>query len=121
VKGAIAFGLSAQIPTSLTGKRTYIVSTTLSIVLLSTIILGGLMSFFAKMVGVSKEKEMLKRMYASIGRDAGRKTMGRSMLSQYETGQEAEGVLPEGIKGRLIALKFKIFDYLIAFDQLVMK
>ena len=47
VKGAIAFGMSLQISSSITTKKVYLVSTTLSIVMISTIILGGLMSFFA--------------------------------------------------------------------------
>ena len=73
IKGAIAFGLSMQIQSSITSKKSVICSTTLSIVLFTTIILGGSMSFFAKLVGLSKENEMIKRMYASFGKDAGKK------------------------------------------------
>lgn len=63
IKGAIAFGLSMQIGSTLTSKRGFIVSTTLSVVLFTTIIMGGLMSFFLKkLVGVSKEKEMVDRL-----------------------------------------------------------
>ena len=73
IKGAIAFGLSMQIQSSITSKKSVICSTTLSIVLFTTIILGGSMSFFAKLVGLSKENEMIKRMYASFGKDARKK------------------------------------------------
>ena len=122
VKGAIAFGLSVQIPNSLSKRRTYIVSTVLSIVLLSTIILGGLMSFFARIVGLSKEKEMLKRMYASFGKDSGKRTMNRRILNQDDGGQ-AEFELGENpsLKERLIAIKLNIKEYLISFDQFVMR
>ena len=79
------------------------------------------MSFFAKMVGISKEKEMLKRMYASFGRESGRKTMGRSMLGNNEMSENIEELELEGIKGRLIAMKLRLRKYLISFDQAVMK
>lgn len=117
VKGAIAFGLSAQIPNSLTTKRSNIVSTTLSVVLISTIILGGFMSFFCNIVGLSKEQEMLKRMYASIGRETGKKTPSESML---ETGQLGEDFGP-GLKGKLLSIKHSLKEYLISFDMFVMR
>lgn len=122
VKGAIAFGLSLQIPIGISRKRSYLVSTTLSVVLLSTIILGGLMSFFAKVVGLSKEKEMLKRMYASFSRDSGKQTMNRGMLSQYETGRSViEYTENMTIKEKLIAIKLNIKEYIISFDKFVMR
>jgi NhaP-type Na+/H+ or K+/H+ antiporter len=92
VKGAIAFGLSAQIPGSLSSKRSYLISTTISIVLLSTIIIGGLMSFFANRVGLSKEDQMIKRMYASIGRDTDKKNIANGMLSHNETENQVEEI-----------------------------
>lgn len=80
------------------------------------------MSFFAKMVGLSKEKEMLKRMYASFSRDSGKRTMNRGMLSQYETGQEViEDTENMTIKERLIAIKLNIKEYIISFDKFVMR
>lgn len=141
VKGAIAFGLSAQIPGSLSPKRSCLISTTISIVLLSTIIIGGLMSFFAGMVGLSKENEMLKRMYASIGRDAGKKDIA---LSLEEPGLDVEPendsksyvilvlnfqrflkrlimILASTIKGKLMAVKHMIRDKLLKFDSEIMR
>jgi hypothetical protein len=44
--------------------RGFLIQTTLSIVLFTTVILGGLMSLICKLVGLSKEKEMLEKMYA---------------------------------------------------------
>lgn len=64
IRGAIAFALSLQVQHSLSPNRSIIVSTTLIVVLVTTVVLGGLMSIFAKMIGLSKERALEQNMYA---------------------------------------------------------
>ena len=54
--GAVAFALSLQIPHSLPA-RSFIVSTTLVIVLITTVLLGAFMSAFARCIGIRVEPQ----------------------------------------------------------------
>lgn len=55
IRGAIAFALSLQIKEDLAPHKKQMVSTTLMVVLITTIVLGGLMSAFAKLIGLDPE------------------------------------------------------------------
>lgn len=54
--GAIAFALSLQIKPSLSPNASLIVSSTLVVVLITTLIFGGLMSIFTKFIGLKEEE-----------------------------------------------------------------
>lgn len=53
--GAIAFALSLQIKPSLSPNSGLLVSSTLVVVLITTLIFGGLMSIFTKLIGLKEE------------------------------------------------------------------
>ena len=55
IRGAIAFALSLEINEDIAPHRNEMVSTTLMMVLMTTIVLGGVMSAFAKLIGLDKE------------------------------------------------------------------
>lgn len=55
IRGAIAFALSEQINSSLSPHRDQMVTTTLMVVLITTIVFGGLMAVFAKLIGLKSE------------------------------------------------------------------
>lgn len=55
IRGAIAFALSLEINEEIAPHRDQMVSTTLMMVLMTTIVLGGLMSAFAKLIGLDSE------------------------------------------------------------------
>jgi len=55
IRGAIAFALSLEINSSIAPHRDEMVSTTLMMVLMTTIVLGGVMSAFAKLIGLNAE------------------------------------------------------------------
>ena len=55
IRGAIAFALSLKIPSKISEHKNSLVSLTLIIVLMTTIIFGGLMAAFAKLIGLSVE------------------------------------------------------------------
>lgn len=99
IKGAIAFGMSLQISSTLTTKKTYMVSTTLSIVMISTILLGGLVSFFANCIGLSKEKEALF----------------------YHIGSQAETSPSNNKTDKRSRLKITAYAYLRSIDELIMR
>ena len=54
IRGAIAFALSLEISSKME-HRSQMVSTVLMVVLMTTIVLGGLMSTFAKLIGLDPE------------------------------------------------------------------
>lgn len=58
IRGAIAFALSLKIPLKIAVHKDSLVSLTLIIVLMTTIILGGLMAAFAKLIGLSVESNI---------------------------------------------------------------
>jgi NhaP-type Na+/H+ or K+/H+ antiporter len=53
--GAIAFALSLQIKPSLAPNHSLLVSSTLVVVLITTLLFGGLMSIFTKVIGLKEE------------------------------------------------------------------
>ena len=55
IRGAIAFALSLQIRPSLSPNSGLIVSSTLVVVLITTLLFGGLMSIFTKVIGLKEE------------------------------------------------------------------
>lgn len=55
IRGAIAFALSLEIKYEIAPHRDQMVSTTLMMVLMTTIVLGGVMAAFAKLIGLDKE------------------------------------------------------------------
>lgn len=55
IRGAIAFALSLQIRPSLSPNSSLIVSSTLVVVLITTLLFGGLMSIFTKFIGLKDE------------------------------------------------------------------
>jgi len=55
IRGAIAFALSLKISGEISDHKDALVSITLIVVLMTTIILGGLMAAFAKLIGLSVE------------------------------------------------------------------
>ncbi|CAI2364053.1 unnamed protein product [Moneuplotes crassus] len=55
IRGAIAFALSLEIGPSIAPHRDQMVSTTLMMVLMTTVVLGGVMSAFAKLIGLDAE------------------------------------------------------------------
>jgi NhaP-type Na+/H+ or K+/H+ antiporter len=55
IRGAIAFALSLQIRPSLSPNSSLIVSSTLVVVLITTLLFGGLMSIFTKFIGLKEE------------------------------------------------------------------
>mmetsp|Transcript_38834 Transcript_38834/g.38389 ORF Transcript_38834/g.38389 Transcript_38834/m.38389 type:complete len:191 (+) Transcript_38834:1143-1715(+) len=55
IRGAIAFALSLKISSEVSPHKEALVSITLIIVLMTTIIMGGLMAAFAKLIGLSAE------------------------------------------------------------------
>lgn len=55
VLGAIAFALSLQISPSLSPNSGLLVSSTLVVVLVTTLLFGGLMSIFTKIIGLKEE------------------------------------------------------------------
>jgi len=57
IRGAIAFALSLEISEDIAPHRDQMVSTTLMMVLMTTIVLGGVMSAFAKLIGLNAEQE----------------------------------------------------------------
>jgi len=117
VKGAIAFGLSAQISPDVSENRDFIMGTTLSIVLVSTIVLGGLMSVFARAVGLDKEKEMLRRIYASF--EKGSKKEQAEAIAD-ETGQSDEE-FGDDIRGKILRMKSRAINFIVTFDRLVLQ
>mmetsp|Transcript_11140 Transcript_11140/g.12536 ORF Transcript_11140/g.12536 Transcript_11140/m.12536 type:complete len:336 (-) Transcript_11140:167-1174(-) len=58
IRGAIAFALSLKIPSKIAVHKESLISITLIIVLMTTIILGGLMAAFAKLIGLSVESNI---------------------------------------------------------------
>ena len=58
IRGAIAFALSLKISPEIAVHKNILVSLTLVIVLMTTIILGGLMAAFAKLIGLSVESNV---------------------------------------------------------------
>ena len=58
IRGAIAFALSLKISGDISSHRDTLISITLIIVLMTTIILGGLMAAFAKLIGLSVESNI---------------------------------------------------------------
>jgi NhaP-type Na+/H+ or K+/H+ antiporter len=58
IRGAIAFALSLKITDHISPHKNILVSITLIIVLMTTIILGGLMAAFAKLIGLSVESNV---------------------------------------------------------------
>lgn len=116
VKGAIAFGLSAQISSNISERKDFIMGTTLSIVLISTIVLGGLMSVFSQAVGLDKEKEILKRMYAAF--EKGNKK--KEEVEGQETGQAIEQY-GDDLRGRIMKWKARFTNFVVTFDLYVMQ
>ena len=57
IRGAIAFALSLEIEHDIAPHREMMVSTTLMMVLMTTVVLGGIMSAFAKIIGLDAEGE----------------------------------------------------------------
>lgn len=57
IRGAIAFALSLEINPKIAPHRDQMVSTTLMMVLMTTVVLGGVMSAFAKIIGLSTETD----------------------------------------------------------------
>jgi NhaP-type Na+/H+ or K+/H+ antiporter len=55
IRGAIAFALSLEISDKIAPHRDQMVSTTLMMVLMTTVVLGGFMSAFAKLIGLDAE------------------------------------------------------------------
>jgi hypothetical protein len=55
IRGAIAFALSLKIGKDIAPHKDALISITLIIVLMTTIIMGGLMAAFAKLIGLSVE------------------------------------------------------------------
>lgn len=55
IRGAIAFALSLEINSEIAPHRDQMVSTTLMMVLMTTVVLGGVMSAFAKLIGLDAE------------------------------------------------------------------
>lgn len=55
IRGAIAFALSLEINSSIAPHRVQMVSTTLMMVLMTTVVLGGVMSAFCKLIGLDAE------------------------------------------------------------------
>lgn len=55
IRGAIAFALSLKISSEVSKHKEALISITLIVVLMTTIILGGLMAAFAKLIGLSAE------------------------------------------------------------------
>lgn len=55
IRGAIAFALSLEINKEIAPHRDQMVSTTLMMVLMTTVVLGGVMSAFAKLIGLDAE------------------------------------------------------------------
>ena len=53
--GAVAFALSLQIKPSLSPNAGLIMSSTLVVVLITTLLFGGLMSVFTKWIGLKEE------------------------------------------------------------------
>ena len=60
IRGAIAFALTFEIKETMP-HREQIISTTLIVVLITTIVLGGLMSAFAKIVGLQAENTRTRK------------------------------------------------------------
>ena len=57
IRGAIAFALSLEISSEIAPHRESMISATLMMVLMTTVVLGGLMSAFAKIIGLEPEGE----------------------------------------------------------------
>lgn len=57
IRGAIAFALSLEISEDIAPHRESMVSATLMMVLMTTVVLGGIMSAFAKIIGMEHEGE----------------------------------------------------------------
>jgi NhaP-type Na+/H+ or K+/H+ antiporter len=55
IRGAIAFALSLQINPSISPNSGLLVSSTLVVVLVTTLLFGGLMSIFTKFIGIKEE------------------------------------------------------------------
>lgn len=55
IRGAIAFALSLEISDKIAPHRDQMVSTTLMMVLMTTVVLGGIMSAFTKLIGLETE------------------------------------------------------------------
>jgi NhaP-type Na+/H+ or K+/H+ antiporter len=55
IRGAIAFALSLEINKEIAPHRDQMVSTTLMMVLMTTVVLGGIMSAFARLIGLDIE------------------------------------------------------------------
>jgi hypothetical protein len=63
IRGAIAFGLSMQINKDIAPNRSLMVSTTLLIVLITTLVLGGSMSIFTKVIGLKVETNQIENAF----------------------------------------------------------
>lgn len=57
IRGAIAFALSLEISQEIAPHRDSMISAVLMMVLMTTVVLGGLMSAFAKIIGLETEDE----------------------------------------------------------------
>lgn len=57
IRGAIAFALSLEISAEIAPHRDSMISAVLMMVLMTTVVLGGIMSAFAKIIGLEYEEE----------------------------------------------------------------
>jgi hypothetical protein len=65
--GAVAFALSLQIKPSLSPNSSLLVSSTLVVVLITTLLFGGLMSIFTKFIGLKAEEPPVTNLdYSSL-------------------------------------------------------
>lgn len=65
--GAVAFALSLQIKPSLSPNSSLLVSSTLVVVLITTMLFGGLMSIFTKCIGLKAEEPTVTNLdYSSL-------------------------------------------------------
>ena len=94
IRGAIAFALSLEIKEEIAIHRDQMVSTTLMVVLITTIVLGGIMSAFAKLIGLETE--------TNGEEDKGSHSLKIDILTDI--------VLPKTKKKSWIQLKFNWLD-----------
>ena len=59
IRGAIAFALSLAVDSKLAPNRSLIVSSTLVVVLVTTVVFGGLMTVFASILGIHNEADKI--------------------------------------------------------------
>ena len=74
------------------------------------------MSFFANAVGLNKEREMLKKMYASFRRDAGKMNLTSRLNNQSSQAEDNSG-----ITGRCKKLRLNLYGYARGIDDHVMR